>query len=109
MAVIMWWKGQHLSEPRKDRQGCIWHFRVWHGSANSVYVQRIFFWNDGKSETGVLELTGCNLKHVSRIRQIMQKILLKPDYRAKYHRSLAFPVERNYATYVPFDGNAESR
>ncbi len=54
----MWWKGQNLDKPRRDKTGRIWHFRVWHDFPDGVYTQRIFFWDDVQTETGLVELAG---------------------------------------------------
>ena len=92
----MWWKTQNLERPRKDPKGNIWHFRVWHDSINDVYIQRIFFWNDEKTETGIMELSADKVLHISKIKQRMVKILADPEYRKQFYKELYFPIEKHY-------------
>ena len=98
-----WWRGQHLDEAREDASGRRWHFRVWHGVVNDRYLQRVFFWNEDRSETGAIEMAADKTLHVSRIRQVMTKVVQQPAYRARFVRELRFPVERHYSRYAPFD------
>ena len=51
-----------------------WHFRVWHGPIDDIYVQRLFFWNDSRTETGIIDLKGDQATHISRIKSRMKKI-----------------------------------
>ena len=99
----MWWNNQNLESPRTDRTGRVWHVRVWHGHVSDVYVQRIFFWDDVEAESGVIELEGNLTVHISRLKQIISKLLASAEYRAQYRRPLQFPVERRYGSYRPLD------
>lgn len=96
----MWWNYQNLDTPRTDRTGRAWHFRVWHGDAEGVWTQRIFFWNESRSETGVVELAGDKTLHISRLKQVIAKLVASPDFRSRYRRKIEFPVERRYAAYA---------
>jgi len=97
----VWWSEQNLEKPRRNPSGELWHFRVWHDHVAGVYTQRIFFWNDAKSESGMLELTGDKARHVTQLKQLIAKLAKHPDYRAKFHRPLEYPVEHKYAAYSP--------
>jgi hypothetical protein len=90
----MWWRGQSLDTPRRDASGGVWHFRVWHDSAEHRYVQRIFFWDEARRETGVVEFDDDQALHVRRLRQRIAKLVKDATYRRRFHRSLRFPLER---------------
>lgn len=92
----MWWNRQDLDRPVKARDGSVWHFRVWHGSEEGGYRQRVFFWDDEKRTCGCAEFTADQTLHVSKIKQRMQKIITDPGYRSQYLRELRFPVEKHY-------------
>lgn len=95
---MTWWRGQHLEGPLRDPDGRSWHFLVWHGSLENGYSQRIFFWDDTRSETGIIALDDGATLHVTRIRDRQRKIARDPAYRAKWLRPLDFPVERYWPT-----------
>lgn len=99
----MWWNNQNLDAPRTDHTGRVWHFRVWHGDVDGTWIQRIFYWSESQFETGVVELVGDRTLHISRLKQIISKLIASPDYRSRYRREIEFPVERKYAVYVRFD------
>ena len=99
----MWWRGQHLNDVRKGRDGRAWHFRVWHDFVDGVYIQRVFFWDADKSETGAIEFASDKALHVSRLRQSIGKVVREPRYRSLHRRPLRFPVEREYREYAPFE------
>lgn len=94
----MWWHGQNLEKPVKTRNGGVWHFRVWHGSEDGSYRQRVFFWDDEKKTCGCAEFATGQALHVSKIKQRMQKIVTDPGYRSQYLQDLKFPVEKHYGT-----------
>lgn len=84
-----------------DSKGRLWHFRVWHDHVDGIYIQRIFFWDEVRSETGVIELVGDKTRHVSRLKQLISKVLASPEHRIPYRRNIQFPVERRYGSYEP--------
>jgi uncharacterized NAD(P)/FAD-binding protein YdhS len=92
----MWWNGQNLEKPVTDKKGHVWHFRVWHDHLDGIYMQRIFFWNEERTETGLLELRGDRALHITRIKQRIARIVHDRAYRQQFHCTLAFPVERHY-------------
>ena len=91
---MTWWRGQNLEGPIRGPDGTLWNFLVWHGFVKDVYMQRIFFWNDGRMLTGLLELKQDNTLHVSKIRDRQRKIAQDAAYRAKWLQPLEFPIER---------------
>ena len=96
----MWWNGQNLDRSRTDKKGRIWHFRVWHASVDGTYIQRIFYWDDSKVETGIVELSGDRTLHVSRLKQLIAKLTTSSDLRSQYQNKIEFPIDRNYAEYT---------
>jgi hypothetical protein len=92
----VWWNSQNLDRPIKTRDGSTWHFRVWHGSEEGNYRQRLFFWDEQKKNCGLAEFAADQTLHVSKIKQRMQKIVTDSAYRAQYLRELKFPVEKHY-------------
>jgi hypothetical protein len=101
--LAMWWRSQHLSESRKDSGGRKWNFRVWHDVVDGKAVERVFFWDDLRTETGAIEFVGDQTLHVTRLRQLIEKLVKQPKFRAKHRRGLRFPVERAYREYAPLD------
>lgn len=97
----MWWNSQNLDLARKDVTGRVWHFRVWHDHVQGVYIQRIFFWDEARAETGMIEMKADQTRHISRLKQVIAKLVKDPQYRARYARSIDFPVEHKYAQYEP--------
>jgi len=92
----MWWWGNNLDKPIFGSDQEPWHFQVWHGRHEGVYTQRIFFWNEPKTETGLIELKADQTIHVSRIKARLKKIALDPTYRTPFLMSLEFPLERHW-------------
>ena len=87
--------------PRKDAAGEVWHFRVWHDHVQGLYIQRVFFWNETKTQTGVIEMKSDQVRHISRLKQVIAKLVKNPEYRARYNHEIEFPVEHKYAAYEP--------
>jgi len=92
----MWWDGQNLDKPLDGPDGIRWFFRVWHGTVEGVHCQRLFFWNEPKSETGLVELRGSETLHVSRIKQWLARIARDATHRRRFIRPLAFPLSRHW-------------
>ena len=92
----MWWDGQNLDKTLAGPDGTRWLFRVWHGTVEGVYCQRLFFWNESKTETGLVELRGSETLHVSRVKQRLARIAGDAAYRERFARQLAFPLERHW-------------
>jgi len=62
-------------------------------------MQRIFFWNEARTVTGVIEMKADQTRHISRLKQVIAKLVSDPKYRARYTRPIEFPVEQKYAEY----------
>jgi len=93
----MWWRSQNLSKPVVDGSGQKWHFRVWQDFPGSRYTQRIYFWNEERTETGMFEVVEEQSLHISRLRQRIAKLAKDAAFRHRYLMPLKFPVERHYA------------
>jgi hypothetical protein len=91
----MWWRGQNLDKPIVGPDGVRWHFRVWHDYEEGIYVQRLFFWNESMSKTGLAEFRGQRL-HIRQIKSRLAKIAKDPRYRKQFLRPLQFPLERHW-------------
>ena len=91
---MTWWRGQNLEGPLQGPDGTSWHFLVWHGTLDGQYAQRIFFWDETKTETGVIKFSSAESQHVSKIRDRQRKIVKDPAYRMKWTEPLEFPIER---------------
>lgn len=55
---------------------------------------RLFFWDEAKAETGLVELRGSETLHISRIKQRLARIAKDAKYRRQFARHLKFPLER---------------
>jgi hypothetical protein len=88
----MWVRSKEMKRPVEDRRGCLWHFQLWWGAA----VQRVFFWDDARETTGVIEFATDRTLHYSKLRQQIQKLAKDPAYRKRYLKPLKFPLERHY-------------
>lgn len=64
---------------------------------------RIFFWDDQKSISGVIEYRGDQAKHVSRLKQVIARLVKDHAFRSRYLIQLRFPVEREYSQARPED------
>jgi hypothetical protein len=93
----MWWTGQNLERPLLDVDGRRWHFRVWHDFVDGVYTQRIFFWDEARTETGWVELAQDQVLHVSQIKQRIRRLITDAADRERHRRARSFPVERHHA------------
>jgi len=92
----MWWRSQNLEKPIPNAAGGKWHFRVWHDFVAGTYLQRVYFWNDERTETGVAEFTGNCTLNVTRLKQRIAKLAKDQRFRAHFYRPLSFPVERHH-------------
>jgi|GEM_PF-3981523 len=92
----MWWHRQNLDKPVINQVGERWHFLVWHGDTEGMYRQRIFFWKEDFSETGIVEIPESQALHIRRLRQRIAKLANDPEYRKRFLQPLQFPIERHY-------------
>jgi hypothetical protein len=100
---------------RQDRKGNRWHFHYWH-SSRFVFpspdaqhrAQRLFFWNDDKSVTGVVLYTAGKTVPYARIKNMIAKLVANENLREQYTKPLAFPVEKHYPEYPFFPEETEA-
>lgn len=92
----MWLKSQNFDKPLRDKNGHLWHFLVWHDFLEGVNTQRIYFWNEDKNETGMVEFSGDQTLNVKQLKKRIEKLARSPEYRQQFHRELSFPIERYY-------------
>jgi len=92
----MWWRNQNLDSPIRDTTGRMWNFLVWSDFVDGVQVQRIFFWDEDKRETGIVEFRGDQALDHKKIKQRIKKIVHNASYRKKHICELKFPIERYY-------------
>jgi hypothetical protein len=52
---VIWWTDQNLDQPIIGPDGTAWHFLIGHDFDGGEYVQRIFFWDENRSTTGLVE------------------------------------------------------
>jgi hypothetical protein len=92
----MWWRNQNLEKPISDPTGKRWNFRVWHDFVDEQEIQRIFFWDDEKKETGMVEFRGDKTIDHKKIKQRIIKIVHDASFRQKHLCALKFPIERHH-------------
>ena len=92
--IMIWCRSQNLTGPIVDAKGTPWSFLVGWDSTDGVETQRIFFWDETKEVTGLLELRGDACLHVRRIRDRMKRLVNDREYRGRFLRPLEFPVKR---------------
>ena len=91
----MWLDDQNLNKPRKDKSGRRWNFRIWHDVRHGQHIECVFFWDDDKESCGaVLISPGV---HVSRLHDLIDKLVADPALRAKHKMELRFPLGRHYS------------
>jgi hypothetical protein len=93
---MIWWIGQNLDQPIVGPDGTTWHFLVGHASDGGEYVQRVFFWDENRTTTGLAEWRGSQTLHVRRIKDRLRRIANDEEYRSRFLRQLRFPVERHW-------------
>jgi hypothetical protein len=91
---MTWWRGQNLDRPIVGPDGTVWHFRVWAGHIGGILSQRIYFWDEAKAESGLLDLVGEQTLHVRRLKDRIKRLARDREYRSKFIQPLDFPIER---------------
>jgi hypothetical protein len=92
-------------KPRQGKNGERWNFTYWHlvGTGNQVKsAQRLFFWNQDKTECGVVILLPGKTMRYAQIRSLIEKLVADQGLRRKYQRDIKFPLERHYIEYGAF-------
>jgi hypothetical protein len=98
-------------KPRQGKNGERWSFTYWHlvwTSDRTKSAQRLFFWNQDKSECGVVILPPGKTMHYARIRSLIEKLVADQQLRKKYKRDIEFPLERHYPEYGAFSEELSS-
>ena len=93
---MIWWTDQNMDQPIVGPDGTEWHFLVGHDFDGGEYVQRVFFWDENRATTGVVEWRGSETLHVRKIKDRMRRIATDGTYRSQFLRPLRFPVERHW-------------
>jgi hypothetical protein len=71
--------------------GARWFWQIEHDTdSDGVQIQRIFYWNEGKSKTGVMELRGNEVLHRHRAKQRILRIAKESSYRSRFSCPLRF-------------------
>jgi hypothetical protein len=92
----MWSKSQNFTKPIQDKDGHLWHFLVWQDFPDGVYTQRIFFWNNDQTGTGMVEFSGDQTLTMAKLKQRITKLAASSEYREQLQCNLSFPIERYY-------------
>jgi hypothetical protein len=106
----MWWDSQTFDQTRTTGSGEKLTFLVWHDAFTLdriVVVARIFFWSEGKESAGVVLLGPGVNQHSRDIHNLIERLTADPHLRAKYQRTLRFPLERHYIAYGAFPEERE--
>lgn len=77
------------------------------GSLTPIRAQRLFFWDDDRTETGVLIWVGSATRRYTEITKIAEKLAREPDFRRFNLRDLRFPLDRYYAGLGSFPEETE--
>ena len=101
---MIWQRSQNLSARVVDAKGTSWYFLVGWDFADGILTQRIFFWDEAREVTGLLELRGDACLHVRRIRDRIKALANDPEYRGHFLRPLEFPVERHWKSNPGVNG-----
>ncbi len=68
-----------------------WYWQLECGfSENGKLFERVFFWDETKSKTGMIEFKGDQAIHFSRLKQRVQKLVKNREYRERFTCPLRF-------------------
>ena len=62
-------------------------------------AQRIFFWDDARTDCGVVVFVPGKLVPYPRIRDMIANLTAKASVREQYRRTLRFPLEDHYSEF----------
>jgi len=88
-----------MEKARTDGSGRRWLFAYWYEGPRDnqvTYPQQLFFWNDERTESGVVLFSRDKTLRYSLIRNLMEKLIADPSLRGQHSGPLRFPVERHY-------------
>ena len=94
-------------KPKQGKNGERWYFTYWHSvwprdEVDIENAQRLFFWNQDKSERGVIILPPGKTMRYGRIKSLIEKLVADQGLRKQYQRDIEFPLERHYPEYGAF-------
>ena len=96
---------------RQDRSGKRWNFCYWYSGWSkdeTRKAQRLFYWDDGRTDCGVvLFLPGSTVRY-SRITDLINNLTSKSSLREQYRRRLSFPLEDHYSDFGAFPEESSS-
>ena len=78
---------------RRDKNGKRWNFCFWWDTWTDekvVQAQRLFFWDDGRTDCGVVLLPPGSVIHYSRVKTLIEKLVANPTLRKQHRRELRF-------------------
>jgi hypothetical protein len=89
---------------KRDRSGKRWNFSYWYTFrfSSDINAQRLFFWDDGHEECGVILFLQDATRPFSQIQSLVDKLVADPKLREQHRRELRFPLERYYAEFGSF-------
>jgi len=88
-----------VEKPRKDKLGKRWLFACWHEDqkvATAEHPQQLLFWNEERTESGVVLFPRDKTVRHSLIKAWIEKLVADPELRKQYDAPLRFPVQRYY-------------
>jgi hypothetical protein len=94
-----------LEKPRRDKTGKRWNFYYWYSGAlsdPSTKAQRLFFWDDAKTDCGVVLFSPGKTISYSHVQILIPKLVADQTLRKKHQRELQFPIEKHYSKYPVF-------
>jgi hypothetical protein len=94
-----------LEKPRRDKSGKRWNFYYWYAGAlsdPSCQAQRLFFWDDAKTDCGVVLFSPGKTIAYTHIKSLIPKLVADQTLRKKHQRELQFPIEKHYSKYPTF-------
>lgn len=83
--------------PRMDKTGKRWNFHYWNQKA-----QRLFFWDEERTECGVVLFAPGSTRTYRQIENLIDKLVSDQSLRKQHLRELRFPLDRYYSEYGAF-------
>jgi len=91
----MWWTGQNIDKPIKAKDGTLWNFLVYKDYNDTISIFKIFFWDEKKEVTGILELKDDSI-NVKKIKDKIRKLAKDKKFRDNHLCELKFPIKKYY-------------
>src|SRR6185312_3253071 len=90
---------------RQGKDGVRLNFCYCYNGASSdpkSKAQRLFFWNEDKTFTGVVLFPPGKAVPYSRMKSLMEKLTADAKLRQLHQRALEFPLENHYSLWPSF-------